>query len=272
MRFGFVTFRSHPLDKNLDDYFLNLLKPLIKKSDKHVLGIDKKNTLEQHFHLIISGPKSMDITNLRQKFNSKDFKIFYKKIKDEQLSTYIHPKFESSALQIKMVGTTEEDHMKTLGYCAKEHIHSSCGYSEDEITDAIKYHYATERLDNSQPIENNWRVLTPKNAHAYLEDFSKKEGIHFSEKTFCIELARNRISLINFSEKSKRQLFAELIIANPKDENQNLNQYYEDVLTDTDQYYSSTKFERDTYASMLSDVMSWMKDQEIDIPNKFKDY
>ena len=230
MRFGFITFRSHPLDKNLDDYYLTLLQPLLKKTEKYLLGIDKKNTLEQHFHLILSGPDSMDITNLRQKFNSAHFKQFYKKIKDEQLSTSIDSKFQQGALNIKMVEKSKEDFQKTLGYCAKEHIHTSKGFSEDDVTQAIKYHFITERLDNSDPLENNWKILTTRNAHAYLEKFSKDHNIKYTDSTFPVHLAKAKISMINISKKQQEQLFAELIIAEDNPDDQFTKNYHTAVL------------------------------------------
>ena len=242
MRFGFITFRSHPLDKNLDEYFLTLLTPLLKKTKKFLLGIDKLNTLEQHFHLIISGPDTMDITNLRQKFNSKTFKKLYTKIKNEQLSTFIDPKFQRGALEIKMVEKTTDDEMKILGYCAKEHIHCSHGYSEDAITDAIKYHFATTRIDKGKPLENNWKVLSTKNAHAYLEDFAKKENLKYSDPMMPVMLAKNKISMINLSKKQQEQLYAELAVSANEEEDTNEEEkfslnYYTGVLQEANPLY-----------------------------------
>ena len=266
MRYGFITFRSHPLDKNLDDYWLTIIQPLLKKSEKYLLGIDKKNTLEQHFHLIISLPDSADITNLRQKFNSKQFKNFYKKIKDEQLSTYIDSKFQNGALEIKLVENTKEDHMKILGYCAKEHIHSSSEYTEVEITDAIKYHFATQRMDNSKPIEDNWKVLNTKNIYAYLEHFSKQENIKFSDPTFPLHLAKNRIGMVNISDKQMNKVISELIIANDElsddDDKFKLN-YYEGVLQESSHlYYKELHYK---YQQLLAFVESRVDD----IPQQF---
>lgn len=270
MRYGFITFRSHPLDKNLDDYYLTLLQPLLKKSEKFLLGIDNKNTLEQHFHLIISGPDSMDITNLRSKFKTKTFNNFYKKIKDEQLSTYIDPKFQHGCMEIKMVEKSKDDEIKILGYCAKEYPHASKGYTEDEITDAIKYHYATERLDNSVPLENNWRVLTTRNAHAYLEDFSLKNGLNYSDPLFPIQLAKNKISMINISKKQQEQLYAELAVASNEehaqpDETFSLH-YYQGILQE-----SNPIFYRELHSKYMQ-LLSFVESQNIVIPEKFTEY
>ena len=265
MRHGFITFRSHPLDKNLDDYYIQLLQPILKKNENYLLGIDSKNTLEQHFHLIISLPDSADITNLRQKFNSKTFKQLYKKIKDEQLSTYIDPKFTKGALEMKLVEKTVEDHMKTLGYCAKEGNFTSKGYSEDEITQAIKYHYATERIDKSQPLENNWRILSTKNAHAYLEKFSKDNSIEYADPMFPIELAKNKISMINISRKQQEILYAELSIAEDKDDNQFGKNYYHAILQEENPLYYHDLFLK------YKELINHMESEGLSIPSKYYD-
>lgn len=269
MRHGFITFRSHPLDKNLDEYYLTLLKPLLQKTEKYLLGTDSKNTLEQHFHLIISGPNSMDITNLRQKFKSKTFQQFYKTITDSQLSTYIDPKFQHGCMEIKMVEKTKEDEMKILGYCAKEGNFTSKGYSDDEITDAIRYHFTTERLDKTKPLEDNWKILSTRNAHAYLEDFTKKEKIKYSDPLLPVMLAKNKISMINISKKQQEQLYAELAVANNQEEDSDetfsLN-YYQAILQESNPLYY-----RELHQKYMK-LLSYVESQNIDIPNYFQEY
>lgn len=235
MRHGLITFRSHPLDKNLDDYWLTLLQPLLKKQKKYLLGIDKRNTLEQHFHLIISGPDSMDITNLRKKFTGKTFKQFYNKIKNEQLSTWVDPKFLKGNLNIELVGLTLEDHLKVVGYCAKEHIHSSLDYTDDEITDSIKYHFATQRLDNTKPLENNWKIPSNKTALAIYEDFSKTTGIPASDSTFFLEATRSGICHMNVTDRALSIMRSSLILRNEKPpENEFLHSFHSAVIEPDD--------------------------------------
>lgn len=272
MRYGFITFRSHPLDKNLDDYWLTLIQPLLKKTTKVLLGIDSKNTLEQHFHLVISLPDSADITNLRNKFKSKQFQQFYKKIKDEQLSTWVDPMFLKGNLNIQLIGVKPEDEMKTLGYAAKEHIHFTKGYTEDEITDAIKYQFATQRLDHTKPLENNWRILNNKNAHAYLTQFAKDNSIKFSDKTFKVELARNHISLpIQWSTKVEDKLISQLIVANPSIEDDEFVQNWATSVIDGEELDEDIVTARKYFNIQSREkhykLVEWVKSQGLEIPS-----
>lgn len=268
MRYGYVTFRSHPLDKNLDDYFLTLLQPLIQKTNKYLLGIEKKNTLEQHFHLIFQVPDSADLSNIRKRFETKPFQKFFEKIKNESLST-----FPSTCIDIQQVGKTPEDEMKALGYCAKDGNFTSKGFTEDEITDAIKYQFATARLDNTQPIEQNWKLPTPKTALAIYEDYSKKFNIPASHPDFFLHATRDGICHMNIPPKARSIMRASLIVRNEPDLIKNQKDFYENVLTDKhDEYYSSFAYERNVLSDQLQNVMSWLKDQDIEIPEKFINY
>lgn len=268
MRYGYVTFRSHPLDKNLDDYFVTLLQPLQKKTKKYLLGTEKKNTLEQHFHFIFQVPDSADLSNIRNRFTTQPFKKFFAKIKNEALSTQ-----ESTCLDIQLVGKTPEDEMKALGYCAKDGDFTSKGFTDDEITDAIHYQFTTARLDHTQPMEQNWKIPTPKTALAVYEDFSKKTGVPASAPDFFLQATRDGICHMNIPPKARKIMRASLIVRNEDTLDPNKKTYYENQLTDNDnEYYSSTAFEINYLTEKLDNILSWIKDQEIDIPEKFTNY
>lgn len=254
MRQSFITFRSHPNEKYLDEEFLTLLNPMLEKSIKYIVSYESENTIDSHYHIIMfHEAEKFDITNLKSKFNTKSWKNWFAHIKP--LHTTISPGFLDQGLQLKLIGTSQEDYLHTLGYVCKENVKRSKNFDEQEITDAVKYYHISSR--KPQKLENTWKIITTKNAHATLEDFSKKNEIPYSDKTFPVLLAQNKISMINLSGKQRDQLYMELMVAN-NDYGSDFNQnYLETCLQEDNHYYYLTlrnKYKRLLQICELQDV------------------
>ncbi len=233
MRHSFITFRSHPNEKYLDEQFLTLITPMLEKSIKYVVSYENENTIDSHYHIIMFHDASkFDISNLRSKFNTKVWKNWFANIKP--LHTIITPSFSDSALQLKLVGTTDEDYITTLGYVCKENVYRSKNFDEQEITDAVKYYHISSR--KPPKMDNTWKILTTKNAHASLEEFAKKQELSFSDKSFPTLLAQNKISMINLSSKQRDQLYMELMVAN-NDCGHEFNQTYIETCLQEDNHF-----------------------------------
>jgi hypothetical protein len=174
---------------------------------------------------------------------------------------------------MKLVENTLDDEMKILGYCAKEHILRSEGYTEDEITQAIQYHHKTQRIDHSKPLEQNWKLPTQKNAIAIYEDYSKTQNIPVSSPDFFIHATKDGICHMNIPTNARKIMRASLIVRNEPDLPESTREFYEKQLTEEDNdYYSSYEYDINVLRSELDEVMSWLKDQDIEIPEKFKQY
>lgn len=217
MRYGFITFRSHPNEKFLDEEFLTLIQPIFKKTNLFLLGEENVGTPERHYHLFLSLPDSADKTNLEAKFKTKPFLNFKTRIKNENYST----KWEN-AFDLQMVKNTDDDITKTLGYCAKENVYQSKGYTEEEITKAVKYYHLTQRNEASKGPPLSWKILTIKNSHSYIEWFAKKHSLDLADPYLKLKLTQEKIHL-DMNPKKRNEVFDELYYANNyQEENKNI--------------------------------------------------
>lgn len=263
MRQAFITFRSHPTEKYLDEEFLTMVTPMCEKSIKYVISYEKQNTIDSHFHILIFFENvKFDITNLRSKFNTKSWKNWYLQIKEKH--TVITPKFDEGALQLKLVEKTQEDYLKTLGYICKDNVYRSKQYDEQEITDAVKFYHIQSR--KPPEVDNSWKILTTKTAHATIEQFCQKNEISLDDKTLPLQLAQNKISMINISEKQQDKLFTELCIGNSDYTNEFSEEYHKCNILEQTKWKGDSNYELFYRQKQLSKLIGWIKDQNIDCP------
>lgn len=212
MRFGLITFNPHPNDLHLIDQFLILLKPQLSKPNAtYVLGYESKGTPSAHVHLLLGLPDSSDITNLRSKFKSAPWKNFTKICKEGM--TEITELLDKKGLEVKMVKKTEEDHMKTLGYVSKEHVHDSQKFTEIQITQAVKYYHQTERTPKQVDSSTSWKILNGKTAHVHIEHFAKEHDLSIDDPKLVEMMSSNFYSFNMISTKQKDKILAELILS-----------------------------------------------------------
>lgn len=213
MRHSFITFRSHPNEKYLDTEFLTLITPMLNKSIKYVVSYENENSIDSHYHIMMfHEANKFDISNLRSKFQTKAWKNWFENIKP--LHTIIGPTFDDCALQLRLVGPTDEDYLKTLGYICKENVYRSKEFDEQEITDAVKYYHISSR--KPQKVENTWKILTTKNAHAIIEDFCKKNDLKITDKYLFLNMKEKKYSFCQITEKQRDIIQDELVVANPQ--------------------------------------------------------
>ncbi len=224
MKYGFITWRAHCNDRLLDEEFTTILRPVLFKCDKYIFVVEDKGTPSQHYHAVISLTNTADISNLRAKFITQPFKLFYKSILERKLNTVIDPEFDDKALQLKMVKVdkdgSDHDYIKTLGYTSKDgYILDSKGYSEEFVTTAINYYWQVTRKE-SQGNDEKQAIIDIKvhNRHTLPLYFSKKHGISLKSKTLVWELAEHGIYCSQLSTKMMVRVIAELNLTKNKNE------------------------------------------------------
>lgn len=211
MNYGLVTFRSHPCDKNLDEQFLCFLQPTLKKLDKYILAYEKENTPDAHFHLLL--PVSGDISHLRQKFTTKNFRVFWSLCENTHTnvgSPSSKTFGDQPGFNLKMVSKTEEDYMKTIGYVCKENPKYTKGYTETDITQGIKFYHASAR--QPEKIDDSWKILNIKTVIPWMEKTAESYGVPPYHKHIFYYMARNKM-FVDLSNKSKDNVRASLEIA-----------------------------------------------------------
>jgi hypothetical protein len=217
MRYGYVTFRAHTNEKFLDEEFLTLIQPMFMKTKIFLLGEENVGTPERHYHLIFNVPDSADLTNIEARFDTKPFKSFKTRIKNENYSTQW-----SNCFFPEIVGNTDHDYTYTLGYCAKENVYQTKGLTDDEITKAVKYYHLTKRNEASKGPPLSWKILTIKNSHSYIEWFADKHSLDLADPYLKLKLKQEKIHL-DMTPKKRNEVFDELYYANNyQEENKNI--------------------------------------------------
>lgn len=237
-QYGFVTFRPHPNDIDLLEEFKILLSPILNKCDHYLMGHESANTPEAHFHIILSYEnKDSDRFKITQKFKNKTLKKFYEKLKNEKRLTQIDPNFHEKALNIKAIPKNEDDYLSTLGYCAKELVVSSRGYSADFVSTAVEFFFKKSRNDASEKPKKPWKVLNSKTFHVYVSDFCEKHDILPNSPELLVEMTKNGIE-VNDLPVGKRNAFIASINIKTNIEKQHLQPYqvsnYEKIIQNQD--------------------------------------
>lgn len=287
MRYSFITFRSHPTEKHLDEEFLTMIQPMLKSTPKYIMSYEEENTIDSHFHLLMfHNAQSFDISNLKQKFKTKAFKNWFSQF--ENYNTIIDPKFESQALQIKLVGNTNEDYLTTVGYISKDNVYRSKEFGEQEITDAVKFYHINSR--KTPKMDKSWKIMTTKTAHAITEDFCKKENVQCNDSFLFALMAKEKISTINLSAHQRDRLISELILAHGISTIEDLEKdpivqlsnkvkkihinefelkYHQNMVCDNELVSGFDKKDFFKLQDQYNKFHEWVHEQGIEIPEKF---
>ncbi len=236
MTYAFITFRSHPNEKYLDDEFFVILNPLLTKTDKFLLSQEEAGTLASHYHLIIQFPDAVgDRDKICQKFKSKIWTTWIKGIQSQNLHTKFDPKFLTGALNIQYVKNDESELLKTLGYVGKQQIKQQKGFTDDFVSTAIRFYYVNHRAEAAlEPEKEGFLVLTLKTAHVTLMRFCKKENILLNANSLLTRLAENSISTVEFTHSRIDRILAEC----------NLSQHHNNI-------YRLDKYEYQYYSKIV---------------------
>lgn len=213
LRYFLITFRPHIAESSiLDDFLTIFLQSTLITSSRHSWCVDNEGTMEQHVHMIIQG-KYKDKYAFER---SKAFREATGKIQDYckgKQTTWKH------AFDCKLVGDTQEDYFKTLGYVNKELYdrprNGKKDISDKEILDAVEYYYTSEHLDKSKFKKSDWKYVNTKNAHALIENFVEKNDDikSFSDWKLQFEMIKAKHSFCQLTERNKETIFDELCIA-----------------------------------------------------------
>ncbi len=213
MPYYLFTFRPQVTEQDLFENFITILKPELDKLDKYAYSIEEDNTLQKHIHVIAEHPSAKDNSAFKQMFNKKIFKDFKSSLRTKQTN--------DKGFDDRKVTEAPEDFLKTLGYVLKE---SACirrqtkGFTNEELLQAIEYYYTSKHIDKQSKINDDWTILTTKNAHILVEDYIIKNEIIMSQQydissTIKIRMIKDKYSFINLSNDKQRQLFNEILIA-----------------------------------------------------------
>lgn len=211
MDYYLFTFRPQITEQDLFEHFLTILKPSLKDSktlQSYAYSVEEDYSLKKHIHLIAGFKKTKSKNNpLTQFFNGKTFKEYKTMLKTKQTN-------EPVGFDDRKVNDSEEDFLKVLGYVVKQPVCVRREYTfpDDKIQEAYTYYYTTDHIDKSNNIDNDWKVLTTKNAHVLIEKYIKDNDITEIRPQLKIDMIKDKFSFINFSEQKQQQLFNELDI------------------------------------------------------------
>jgi len=213
MRYGLFTFKPHASDtKQLMEQMLALLQPQIKKMEnnrkEYVLGIDNPGKPNEHIHMIF--PITGDTT---QKVEQFILNTGIKKLIENLKSTNTEAKH---AFNYKLVKNTEEDKMRTIGYCAKDSIKYSNIYSQEYIAKCINLHWVYKKLDNKKKITGNGSIKTlkPNEVLTYMEDFVERNHLDYNDPHIIRKMKEERLSFVNVSRPQREIIREEFILMN----------------------------------------------------------
>lgn len=161
-----ITLRCHPNDTQLFEDYMILIKNWLNEVKKYSYSIEWDDSINRHLHLIVQA-EYRDADKLRRRLTTKEFKSI--QINLNKSKTII-----KTALRIDKV---KELPQKALGYTQKWHCRrrGHCGYTDQDIVDAVEFYYTTARLEKQQDVTQDWKHVTNKNFHAIVEDFVEKD-------------------------------------------------------------------------------------------------
>lgn len=225
-KFALLTFNPHPSEQEVLNDFHNLFFPLISSKSKYCgFSTEKEGTTDRHIHYIFSCPDSCsDISKVKARVFVKPIKQFQKYLKDSAKLTIINDN-NTQALNYKYVKDTNEDKMKTIGYCFKDNSsnRSTETFSEDFITQCVKFYYANRKIDKSK-VSTDWDLITPKNVYTKLPQVSKEKNIDLYGHNLLYSLSKSKVGIANISPKQLKTAYIQLKIAEySQDEEKNSN-------------------------------------------------
>lgn len=220
-RWGFITFRAHVSEPQLFEDFINIFLPILNNFEQYAYSIEEDNTPNRHIHAILSLNSSIkDKSKLDQKFNNKFMKDFKKSLGIRQ-TDWAH------AYDSKYLPHTSEDVLKVLGYVLKDDKVTRRrvkNISTNLITQGIKFHVSTARIDNSR-VKNDWKAIKPQNIHVFLEDFMTKNNIDVNDTELVPLMVKSKYTFNQITSKQLKLSIAELkyqIINNDEENFENL--------------------------------------------------
>lgn len=214
MPFIHIIFQCQLNDKFLNEEFLTLLMPMINKSNNFILSTENKGELNEHYHILFEYECSTsDRSRVVQKFKTKPFQRWYKKIKDDGLSTIIDPKFETHALKIVAVNETDEDKQYVIGYVLKEDTNPKIkGFTEEQLLQGIKYYKLENRIKAKEDVNYGWRYIQPKTSHGIITRWCQENKVSFVDFKFSM-LASEKISSVQMTHNQQNKVISELILS-----------------------------------------------------------
>lgn len=216
MPYFLFTFRPQVSEQQLFEDFLTIFLPILKEFPKYSYSVEEDNTLQKHIHCLLEHTTAKDNSKFLQLFNKKIFIDFKKSLLTKQTNEH--------GFDNRKVQDTPEDLIKVLGYVNKE---TQClrrgysGFTNEEVLDAVNFYYTTKHIEKASKINDDWTILTTKNAHITIEKFVLDNNLNWDdfmiEQIIIIKMKESKYSFINFNKKTLSTLFSELIIANGKD-------------------------------------------------------
>lgn len=213
LNYIFYTFRPHINDHQLFEDFLNIILPMLEDYDKYAYVIEKDNTPNKHFHLILYG-NFPDYDKFKQKFSGKKSGLTqFKKFLTRQTETEL--RVAEMGHKIKNNPKEPKNLKYYLGYINKEddiQRKGSKGFSVDEILNSLKYYYSitkTEIKQESQEI--GWTILKPTTIHTTIEEICKKKQIMIQDFS-PVMLTQEKISFNSLTTRQIQISMEELVI------------------------------------------------------------
>lgn len=209
MPFYLFTFRPQITEQELFENFLTIFIPEIKKLNKYSYSVEDDGTLQKHIHCVAES-KAKDLSAFKQIFNKKIFKEFKTTLKAKQTNEH---GFDDQKIR-------DEDFLKVLGYVNKETqcLRREYNFTNEEILQAVEYYYTSKHIDKHKHIDNDWTILTTKNAHVIIEDYVRIHNIDYNdflvEQDIKMRMIKDKYSFASISKKQIATIFNELIIAN----------------------------------------------------------
>jgi len=206
-RYGFLTFRAHESETQVFEDFLTLIIPILHKMSPFVYHIEKDNTPARHIHAFFSLPSSvLDKNKIEQKIHTKAMKQLKVSCNDKQTVW-------TTALDVKLVGATDEDKLKTLGYTLKENVtrRQCIGFTEQECRQAIDFYAVDHRTKALAPV-TEFTYATPKNIHSKMLTFMDEKSYDEPPSTILYEMRQSGVSFIQTTPSQRKESICEIKI------------------------------------------------------------
>ncbi len=250
-RYGFFTFKPHASDtKELMEQMLALMQPQIKKLDKqnkgYVLGIDYPGQPNEHIHFVfpIGEPT---VQKVEQFINNTGIKKLIQNLKNTNTDK-IH------GFKYILVKDTEEDAMRTIGYCAKESIKYTNGFTQEHIAKCINLHWTYKKIDSKKKINTkSIKTLKPNEVLTYMEEFVIENKLDYSDPYIMTKMKESRISFVQVSRPQREILKNEFILMN-KDKVEPYKYNFAKRISEKDEEEDSYLF-KEQYLNLIKKLM-----------------
>eukprot|EP01049_Picozoa_sp_SAG25_P012633 SAG25_NODE_1754_length_2392_cov_1.389446_1_plen_235_part_10 len=211
-RYGFFTFKPHASDtKQLMEQMLALLQPQIKKLTKqnkgYLLGIDYPGQPNEHIHFVfpIGEPT---VQKVEQFINNTGIKKLIQNLKNTNTDK-IH------GFKYILVKDTEEDVMRTIGYCAKESIKYTNGFTQEHVSKCVNLFWTYKNLDSKIKINTkSIKTLKPNEVLTYMEEFVIEHKLDYADPYIMTKMKEARISFVQVSRPQREIIKNEFILMN----------------------------------------------------------